>query len=76
MTDLVELVKFMVTNLVDNKDKVEITRDGETIKIVVDKPDMGKIIGKQGRIAKSIKTIVRSVAIKNDEKIIVEIVEV
>ena len=66
----------MPKHLVDNKDKVEVSRDGDTIKIVVDKPDMGKIIGKQGRIAKSIKTIVRSAAIKNNEKVIVEIVEV
>jgi len=73
---MVELVKMIVENLVDHKDKVEINRDGDTIKIVVDKSDMGKIIGKQGRIARAIKTIVRSASTKNNEKIVVEIVEV
>lgn len=70
-----ELVRFIVMSLVDNKEKVVIMRENDTIKIEVDKADMGKIIGKQGRIAKAIKTIVRSTAIKNNEKVFVEIVE-
>ena len=72
---MVELVKYIVSNLVDNPEKIIVTQDGENIKITVDKPDMGKIIGKQGNIAKSIKTIVRSAAIKQNLRVQVEIVD-
>jgi len=70
-----ELIQYMVAALVDNKDAVQIRKEGSVIKITVDKPDMGKIIGKQGRIAKAIKTIVRCVAQKTGEKASVEIVD-
>jgi len=72
---MIELVRYIVEHLVDNPDKIVITQDGEIIKITVDKPDMGKIIGKQGNIARSIKTIVRSAAIKQNLRIQVEIVD-
>ncbi|MDR1138535.1 MAG: KH domain-containing protein [Clostridiales bacterium] len=72
---MVELVKYIVSNLVDNPDKIVVTQEGETIRVTVDKPDMGKIIGKQGNIAKSIKTIVRSAAIKQNMRVSVDIVD-
>jgi len=72
---MIELVRYIVEHLVDNPDKIVITQDGEIIRITVDKPDMGKIIGKQGNIARSIKTIVRSAAIKQNLRIQVEIVD-
>ncbi|MCL1944426.1 MAG: KH domain-containing protein [Firmicutes bacterium] len=72
---MIELVKYIVTNLVDNPDKIVVTQEGEVIKVTVDKPDMGKIIGKQGNIAKSIKTIVRGAAIKQNVRVQVEIVD-
>ena len=56
---MTELVKFMVTELVDKKDEVRITMgDDNTVNVKVAKSDMGKVIGKDGRIAKAIRTIV------------------
>ena len=74
---MTELVEFLVKEIVDNKDKVRVTLEGEdTINISVSKEDMGKVIGKQGRIAKAIRTIVKAVAVKENRKYTVEILEV
>ena len=71
---MVELVKYMVDGLVDNKDAVEITMEGEdVINVKVDKNDLGKVIGKDGRIAKAIRTVMRATANRSDSKISVEI---
>jgi len=59
-----ETLKIIISNLVDNKDAVEITR----------KEDMGKVIGKQGRLAKSIRTVMKSVASKEHKKVLVEFI--
>ena len=54
---MLELVKFMVTELVADKDGVEVTMgDDNTVNVKVNKSDMGKVIGKDGRIAKAIRT--------------------
>lgn len=72
-----ELVEFIVKSLVDNPEKLVITteEEGEVLKIFIkaDENDIGKIIGKQGKIAKAIRTIVRSSAIKLGKKVIIEI---
>lgn len=72
-----ELVEFIVKSLVDNPEKLVITteEEGEVLKIFikVDENDIGKIIGKQGKIAKAIRTIVRSAAMKLGKKVIIEI---
>ena len=72
-----ELVEFIVKSLVDNPEKLVITteEEGEVLKIFIkaDENDIGKIIGKQGKIAKAIRTIVRSAAMKLGKKVIVEI---
>ena len=72
-----ELVEFIVKYLVDNPEKLVITteEEGEVLKIFIkaDENDIGKIIGKQGKIAKAIRTIVRSSAMKLGKKVIVEI---
>ena len=73
---MTELVEYLVKELVDFPDKVTVSEDGETIKVSVVKQDMGKIIGRQGRIAKSIRTIVKSAAVKQGKKCTVEILEV
>ena len=58
---MLELVKFMVTELVADKDGVEVTMgDDNTVNVKVNKSDMGKVIGKDGRIAKAIRTIVKA----------------
>lgn len=80
MDDLIEnLLSVIVRELVDNKDAVRIERDDSAqdglivYRVIVDSNDMGKVIGKQGRTAKSIRSIVRAAAIKNNIKVAVEI---
>ena len=72
-----ELVEFIIKSLVDNPEKLVITteEEGEVLKIFIkaDENDIGKIIGKQGKIAKAIRTIVRSSAMKLGKKVIIEI---
>ena len=72
-----ELVEVIAKALVDNPDEVVVTEKTEgknvTVELHVAASDMGKVIGKQGRIAKAIRTIARSAAIRSEEKIMVEI---
>lgn len=72
---MTELVKYIVTALVDDKDSVSVTEDGDIITISVAKDDMGKIIGKQGRIIKSIRSVVKAASIKQGRNCTVEIDE-
>lgn len=72
---MVELVKYLVDELVVNKDAVVITQEGETVKVRVDKGDMGKVIGRQGKIAKAIRTIVKAASPEGGKKYTVEILE-
>ena len=72
-----ELVLDIAKALVDNPDAVvvEETRNDEIIlKLTVSQDDMGKVIGKQGRIAKAIRTVVRSAANREKVKVSLEIV--
>ena len=73
-----ELLVIIAKNLVDKPDDVVVTeslRDGVTVlKLTVAPDDMGKVIGKQGRIAKAIRAVVKAAAVHADEKIVVEIV--
>lgn len=74
-----ELVRFIVSELVDNKEAFEVksqVEDGITvINIYAEKEEIGKIIGKQGRIAKAIRTIVKAGSGKDSRKVSVEIIE-
>lgn len=70
-----ELVEFLVKELVDSPDEVKVVEEGETVKVSVAKSDMGKIIGKQGRIAKAIRAIVKAASSKSGQKCSVEILE-
>ncbi|MDD4291400.1 MAG: KH domain-containing protein [Clostridia bacterium] len=76
---MVELVRYIVGRLVDHPESVEIKTesdgDNETITIYVEKDDAGKIIGKQGRIATAIRTVVRAAGSKSGKKYSVEIVD-
>ena len=77
MKDVLELI---IANLVDNKDEIsieEISNNEKSVefKVKVSKSDMGKVIGKQGRVAKSIRTVMKSVAGKEGKKVNVEFVE-
>lgn len=72
-----ELVEMIASALVDNPDEVVVT-ETETeneivLKLSVAPADMGKVIGKQGKIAKAIRTVVRASASKSDKKILVDV---
>ena len=73
-----ELVKFIAQSLVDNPEQVSVNEvKGEQsiiIELRVAPEDMGKVIGKQGRIAKAIRTIVKAAAVKEKKKVMVEII--
>ena len=74
-----ELLLYMAKNLVDDPEAVTVTEteneDGKVLELRVASGDMGKVIGRQGRIAKEIRTIVKTVAQRTGEKITVEIVD-
>ena len=68
-----ELVEMIASALVDNPDEVVVTENEIVLKLSVAPADMGKVIGKQGKIAKAIRTVVRASASKSDKKILVDI---
>lgn len=72
-----ELVEVIAKALVENLDEVAVTESVKDDEIVVElkvaASDMGKVIGKQGRIAKAIRSVVKAAASKDDKKVIVEI---
>ena len=74
-----ELVLYLARSLVNNPDAVEVKEtEGETASVLelkVAKEDLGRIIGKQGRTAKSIRTILNAAASRTNRRIILEIVE-
>ena len=74
-----ELVRFIAKNLVDEPDsvKVDSREEGDTvvISLSVAPSDMGKVIGRQGRIAKAIRTVVKAASVREDKKYMVDIVE-
>ncbi|MEG0291366.1 MAG: KH domain-containing protein [Anaerovoracaceae bacterium] len=76
---MVELVEVIAKSLVDNKEAVEVSKsmDKQTtiVQLKVAPEDMGKVIGKHGRIAKALRTVVKAAATKANEKVVVEIVQ-
>lgn len=74
-----ELLTYVARNLVDHPEQVSVTEidaDGETIlELRVAPEDTGKVIGRQGRIAKEIRTLIRSVAQRSGKRVLVEIVD-
>ena len=74
-----ELVRFIAKNLVDEPDsvKVDSREEGDTvvISLSVAPSDMGKVIGRQGRIANAIRTVVKAASVREDKKYMVDIVE-
>ncbi|MCI8982524.1 MAG: KH domain-containing protein [Hungatella sp.] len=72
-----ELVEVMAKALVEHPEEVTVTeteKDGETVvELKVAPSDMGKVIGKQGRIAKAIRSVVKAAASKEEKKVVVEI---
>ena len=74
-----ELLLYMAKNLVDDPESVTVTEvdsdEGTVLELRVAEGDMGKVIGRQGRIAKEIRTIIKTVAQRTGEKVTVEIVD-
>ena len=74
-----EILDTIILSLVDNKEAVEITEKQDEKYIVfevkVAEEDMGKVIGRQGRLAKSIRTVVKSIAGREHKKVTVEFVD-
>ena len=74
-----EILETIILNLVENKDKVTISPKEEentlNFEVKVAESDMGKVIGKQGRLAKSIRTVMKSLAAKEHKKVVIEFVD-
>ena len=74
-----ELVEVIAKALVDDPDSVAVSerQDGRTtvIEVRVADSDMGKVIGKQGRIAKAIRSVVKAAAAKEDKEVVVDIIQ-
>ena len=73
-----ELVEVIVKALVDDPDSAVVTEKQDEKSILIEvrvaENDMGKVIGKQGRIAKAIRSVVKAASSKEDKKVIVDIV--
>jgi len=74
-----ELVQYLARSLVNNPDAVDVNETesdtASVVKLRVAKEDLGRIIGKQGRTAKSIRTILNAAASRTNRKVVLEIVE-
>ena len=74
-----ELVEVIARSLVDQPDQVEVSEVEGSQSIIIElkvaEDDMGKVIGKQGRIAKAIRTVVKAAAIKENKRVVVEIIQ-
>ena len=75
---MLELVKYIAASLVDKPEAIDVreveNEDSITIELRVDPDDMGKVIGKQGRIAKAIRTVVKAASAKSSKPVFVEII--
>ena len=76
---MVELVRYIARSIVEKPDAVFVreqeTEEGITVELRVDPDDMGKVIGKQGRIAKAIRTVVKAATPRDGKPVFVEIIE-
>ena len=74
-----QLVEVIAKSLVENPDEVVVTEtekdDAIVVELKVGPADMGKVIGRQGRIAKAIRSVVKAAAAKEDRKVIVDIAD-
>ena len=74
---MAELVLFIARSLVDHPDQVDVKvregTDAVVLELHVASDDMGKVIGKQGRIAKAIRTVVKAATMRNQQPVFVEI---
>ena len=75
---MLELVKYIATSLVDKPEAIDVreveNEENIVIELRVDPEDMGKVIGKQGRIAKAIRTVVKAASAKSPKPVFVELI--
>ena len=76
---MLELIKYVVETFAENKDQIEydVQEDGKnvTVTVTLSSSDMGKVIGRQGKIAKALRTLVRAGSLKENKKYNIEIQE-
>lgn len=76
---MVELVEYIVKSLVDNPESIKVksneTDDQVELILYVKQTDMGKVIGRQGKIAKAIRAVLKAVSLKENKKVSLEIEE-
>ena len=74
-----DLLEFLARALVDNPEEVRVeeieSEDGVLLRLTVAKEDVGKVIGKQGRIARALRTVVKASAVRDGRQATVEIVD-
>ncbi|MGN1298688.1 MAG: KH domain-containing protein [Candidatus Scatovivens sp.] len=74
-----QVLEIVIKNLVDNTEKVSITEKDNSkfisYEVKVAKEDMGKVIGKQGKMAKAIRTVMKSIATKENKKVNIEFLD-
>lgn len=77
-SDSEKLVRYLITSLVDNPEKVsiDVRREGESVtyEVTLDSEDVGKVIGRQGRVIKAIRTLVRAAGAPESEHVDVEVI--
>ena len=76
---MVKLIETIAKSLVDHPESVVVTEkevqgDSSVIELRVAPDDMGKVIGRQGRIARALRTVVKAASVKQNKKVVVEIV--
>ena len=76
---MLDLIKYIVEQFAEDKENVEYVVNEKDrvieVTVVLSPSDMGKVIGKQGRIAKAIRSVVKAAASKEDKKVVVEIMQ-
>ena len=76
---MLELIKYIVSRFAEKQDEIQylVEENGDvvTVTVVLDESDMGKVIGRQGKLAKALRTIVRSQSAKENKKYNIEIKE-
>ncbi len=74
-----EIMQVIIENLVEDKDSIsinEVTSSNELkYEVKVAEKDMGRVIGKRGKIAQSIRTVMKAIAAKEDKKVIIEFID-
>ena len=79
ITGIKEMLTYLVANLVDDPDSIQVNvlENGNTItlQLRVAAEDMGRVIGRQGRIAKEIRTLIKAMGLRDDKRVMVDILD-